>query len=126
MQWAVDWVHKRGGVAVPAHPYQKHNFNGYLGDKVLQINQLVALEALNASLQATENQMACQAALQLGIRGIGGSDAHGPTVLGRAYTLFDHPIESEADLVQALLAGQYRPCWNDDYYENERSNHWAE
>ena len=40
MQWAVDWVHKRGGVAIPAHPYQKHNFNGFLGDKVLEIKHL--------------------------------------------------------------------------------------
>lgn len=126
MQWAADWVHKRGGVAVPAHPYQKHNFNGFLGDKVLQINQLVALESLNASLQAAENHLAHQAALHLGIKGIGGSDAHGPTVLGRAYTLFDEPIKTEADLVQALRAGHYRPCWNDDYYENERSDHWME
>jgi predicted metal-dependent phosphoesterase TrpH len=126
MQWAVDWVHKRGGVAVPAHPFQKHNFNGFLGEKVLGIRGLVALEALNASLLAGENQQAHQAALRLGIKAIGGSDAHGPTVLGRAYTLFSEPIGSEAELVKALRSGDYRPCWNDDFYEAERFDHWLE
>jgi predicted metal-dependent phosphoesterase TrpH len=126
MQWAADWVHKRGGVAVPAHPYQKHNFNGFLGDKVLGIKGLIALEALNASLLVGENQLAHQAARKLGVKGIGGSDAHGPSVVGRAYTLFSEPIGTEAELVQALRSGHFRPCWNDDFYETGRAEHWLE
>jgi predicted metal-dependent phosphoesterase TrpH len=126
MQWAVDWVHKRGGVAVPAHPYQKHNLNGFLGDKILQMHHVRALEVLNASLTAQENQLAHQAARQMGIKGIGGFDAHGPTVLGRAYTLFPEAIGTEAELVAALCSGRYRPSWNDDYYETGRSEHWLE
>ena len=126
MQWAADWVHKRGGVAIPAHPYQKHNFNGFLGDKVLKMKHLLALEILNASLSARENQMALEAAVQLGIKGIGGSDAHGPMVLGRAYTLFPKPIRSEEELVEALCTGDYQPCWNDAHYETGRADHWIE
>ncbi|HMK64922.1 MAG TPA: PHP domain-containing protein [Thermodesulfobacteriota bacterium] len=126
MQWVVDWAHKRGGVAVPAHPYQKHNFNGYLGEKVLAIQNLTALETLNASLLAVENQQAREAALRLGIKAIGGSDAHGPTVLGRAYTLFFEPIRTEAELVQALRSGNYQPSWNNEFYPDERLRHWPE
>jgi predicted metal-dependent phosphoesterase TrpH len=124
MQWAADWVHKRGGVAIPAHPYQKHNFNGFLGDKVLEIKHLFALEALNASLSSQENHQALKAATRLGIRGIGGSDAHGPSVLGRAYTLFQEPIRSEEELIQALRGGNFTPCWNDEFYQTSRSDHW--
>jgi hypothetical protein len=126
MQWAVDWVHKRGGVAIPAHPYQKHNFNGFLGDKVLEIEHLFALEALNASLASRENRMALEAAGRLGINAVGGSDAHGPSVLGRAYTLFSAPIRSEKELVEALRTGDYQPCWNDTFYETGRSDHWMD
>ncbi len=126
MQWTIDWVHKRGGVAVPAHPYQKDTLNGFLGDKVLGIEHLLALEALNASLSAEENQLALGAANRLGIKGIGGSDAHGPSVLGRAYTLFAETIHSEKELVQALRNGRYIPCWNDAFYEAHRPDHWQD
>ena len=126
MQWAVDWVHKRGGVAIPAHPYQKHNFNGFLGDKVLEIKHLFALEALNASLSSQENHRALKAATRLGIKGIGGSDAHGPSVLGRAYTLFQETIRSEKELIQALRGGNFIPCWNDEFYQTGRSDHWMD
>jgi predicted metal-dependent phosphoesterase TrpH len=126
MQWAADWVHKRGGVAIPAHPYQKHNFNGFLGDKVLEMKHLFALEALNASLAVRENLLALEAIGRLGIKGIGGSDAHGPSVLGRAYTLFQTPIGSEEELVEALRTKDYQPCWNDTFYETGRAEHWTD
>lgn len=126
MQWTVDWVHKRGGEAVPAHPYQRDTLNGFLGDRVMEIENLIALEALNASLSAGENHLALRAADRLGIKGIGGSDAHGPSVLGRAYTLFQETIHSEEELVQILRSGRYIPCWNDVYYRNDRSNHWTD
>ncbi len=124
MQWTIDWVHSRGGIAVPAHPFQKGTSNGFPGDRVHQLTDLFALEALNASLSSQENLLAVQAAAQLGIHSIGGSDAHGPSVLGRAYTLFPTPIRNEAELVQALLDGGYTPSWNDEYYEADHKDHW--
>jgi predicted metal-dependent phosphoesterase TrpH len=126
MQWAADWVHKHGGIAVPAHPYQQHNFNGFLGDKVLEMRHLFALEALNASLTSQENRLAHKAAARLGIKGIGGSDAHGPSVLGRAYTLFPEKIRSEEELVQVLRSGTYAPQWNDTFYKADRPDHWPD
>ncbi|MBI5602945.1 MAG: PHP domain-containing protein [Deltaproteobacteria bacterium] len=126
MQWTIDWVQKRGGVAVPAHPYQRDTLNGFLGDKVLEIEHIIALEALNASLSARENHLALKAANLLGIKGIGGSDAHGPSVLGRAYTLFPDLIRTEEELVQALRSGEYAPCWNDPFYGTDRPDHWQD
>lgn len=124
MQWSINWVHQRGGLAIPAHPFQNGTLNGFPGERILQIKDLMALEALNASLSSQENQQAVQAAAQLGIKGIGGSDAHGLSVLGRAYTLFPAPISSEEELVQALRDGGYGPCWNDEFYEADHLDHW--
>jgi predicted metal-dependent phosphoesterase TrpH len=126
MQWAADWVHGRGGVAVPAHPYQHWTNNGFSGNPVLGLNNLFALEALNASLSIHENQMAVDAATHLGINRIGGSDAHGPAVLGRAYTLLPEPIRTEEELVETLRNGRYIPCWNDEFYEADHLDHWID
>ena len=126
MQWTVNWVQQRGGLAIPAHPYQNGTLSGFPGDRILQIKDLLALEALNASLSRQENQSAVKAAFQLGIKGIGGSDAHGPSVLGRAYTLFPAPIRSEDELVQALRNGGYTPCWNDEFYKADHLDHWLD
>jgi predicted metal-dependent phosphoesterase TrpH len=116
MQWTVDWVHGQGGVAIPAHPFQQWSINGFPGDQILDINNLFALETLNGSLSVQENRLALDAAMHLGINGIGGSDAHGPSVLGRAYTVFPEMIRTEEELVAALRNGDYFPNWNDESY----------
>ncbi|KJS31867.1 MAG: hypothetical protein VR64_10075 [Desulfatitalea sp. BRH_c12] len=109
MQTVVAWVNNRGGVAVPAHPYQNGLIGCALGDRVLALNGLVALETLNGSVRDEDNQLAHAAASRLGIKGIGGSDAHGIQALGSAYTCFDEAIASEAGLVAALRSGAYFP-----------------
>jgi predicted metal-dependent phosphoesterase TrpH len=112
MQHAVDWVHSRGGVAVPAHPYQRDLLGGSLGDRVLGVAGLMALETVNGSLSEEQNQRAREAASRLGVHGVGGSDAHGPPTLGRAYTVFPSPVATVEQLVAALRAGGYSACWN--------------
>lgn len=116
MQRVADWVYARGGVAIPAHPYQKGFLGNSLAEQVLKLKGLCALETINGSLAARENHQAAEAAATLGIKGIGGSDAHGIHVLGRAYTCFSTPLENEQDLVRALLEGEYSPCWNDLHF----------
>lgn len=122
MQWAVDWVNNRSGVAIPAHPYQFGN--GFPGDQVLDVNGLCALEILNASVYLKGNQLAIQAAEQLGLSGTAGSDAHGLSVLGRAYTEFEHAVTSEEELVQALSEAKYSVRWNDEFYQDDHGDHW--
>jgi predicted metal-dependent phosphoesterase TrpH len=126
MQWTIDWVQARGGIAIPAHPYQNGMVHGFPGDGILELENLLALEVLNASLSSTENHRAFKAAEQMGIKGVAGSDAHGTGVLGRAYTEFKEEIKTEAELVQALLESEYTPCWNDAFYGEDHSAHWAE
>ena len=112
MQGVIHWVHARGGVAIPAHPYQKDMVGGSLGDRVLQLKGLYALEAANGSVSAEGNRSAREAAEKMGIRGTGGSDAHGLFTIGRAYTLFSMPIRSERDLINALRCGEYSAHFN--------------
>jgi predicted metal-dependent phosphoesterase TrpH len=107
MQTVVDWVNKRGGVAIPAHPYQSAFLGTALGDRVLQLTGLIAIETLNGSLKAEENQLAAAASRYMGLAGTGGSDAHGIHTLGSAYTCFAAPIQSELELVQALKSSTY-------------------
>jgi predicted metal-dependent phosphoesterase TrpH len=115
VQKAVDWVQKNGGVAVPAHPYQ-HSLTGqYMGDDILKISGLFALEALNGSVSPEGNRRAEKAAEHLMINGIGGSDAHGLQVLGKAYTCFPAPVASMQELTAALRSGKYYPRWNQFY-----------
>ena len=112
MQRVVDWVHGLGGVAVPAHPYQISMTGVSLGDGVLALQGLIAIEAINGSLGQEDNRKAIAAAARLGIPGVGGSDAHGIDALAKAYTVFPEPIRTMEELVAALRRGAYVPHWN--------------
>lgn len=112
MQSAIDRVCMRGGSAVPAHPFQKGMAGTLLGENVMQLKNIPAIETLNASLSDEENRSAGHAAVQAGLPGIGGSDAHGLHVLGRAYTVFCQPVLSDSDLAKALAAGGFWPALN--------------
>jgi len=112
IQRIIDRIRHLGGVAVPAHPYQRGLVGGALGDLVLRLRGLTALETINGSASRHENERASEAAARLGVYGIGGSDAHGLPVFGRAYTIFPIPLETEKDLVLALRRGGYTACWD--------------
>lgn len=109
MQTVLEWVNLRGGVGIPAHPYQAGIVGCALGDDLLQLAGLVAVETLNGSLPSEVNHKAQKAAKQMGLKGIGGSDAHGLQTVGSAYTCFSNTIETEADLVVALKNDTYFP-----------------
>jgi predicted metal-dependent phosphoesterase TrpH len=113
MQTVVDWVNRRGGAAVAAHPYRAGIVGCALGDRLLGLKGLTAVETVNGSLHWDENLRADQAARQMGLKGIGGSDAHGLQALGSAYTCFSRVISSEAELVAALRHDDYIAEQND-------------
>ncbi len=112
MQRAIDWVNDKGGAAVPAHPYQRGVAGGVLGDRLLGLRGLAAVEVLNGSVSEKENSLAADAAGILMVPGIAGSDAHGPLALGRACTVFETAIESTVQLVEAIKQGRGIPYWN--------------
>jgi hypothetical protein len=112
MQTAIDWVCARGGAAAAAHPFQKTMAGTALGNRLLELKNLAAVETFNASLTDRENRLAADAAQKMGLCGIGGSDAHGPQVLGRACTVFERRLYSISELVAALKNGKCRPRKN--------------
>jgi hypothetical protein len=109
MQHVIDWVWGLGGAAVAAHPFQRGMVGRALGNDLLQLKNLAAVETMNASLSEAENRRAREAAGRMGLCGIGGSDAHGIQVLGGACTVFPRPVAGGMDLAEALRAGGYYP-----------------
>ncbi|MBU4316362.1 MAG: PHP domain-containing protein [Proteobacteria bacterium] len=117
MQHVIDWVNVRGGVAVPAHPYQPDMFGQSLGDRILSLANLMAVETLNGSTSHKDNQAAEQAATTMNARKIGGSDAHGPDGIGKTYTVFPVEIRTMGELIEILKTKEYYPAsvhtaWN--------------
>lgn len=113
MQEVIQWVQSRGGVAVPAHPYQEDMFGACLGDRLLGLKEVLCVETLNGSASPKENRKALSAAKRMHWARIGGSDAHGARGIGKAYTVFPHTIRSMADLVTALKSGDCRTALTD-------------
>ena len=109
MQHVIDWVQARGGVAVPAHPYQANMFGMALGDEILSLNGLYAVETENGSASCQENQSADVAAEKMDTGKIGGSDAHGPKGIGKSYTAFPDAIETLEKMVEMIKTKNYYP-----------------
>jgi predicted metal-dependent phosphoesterase TrpH len=117
MQTVLKWVNDQGGVAIPAHPYQRGILGSALGDKVFELKGLEALETINASATFEENSLSIKAAQKLGLTGIAGSDAHGAHALGRAWTCFPSPITDAKALAIALREGNYSIAAKDGLYD---------
>jgi predicted metal-dependent phosphoesterase TrpH len=97
-------VTQNGGVVIPSHPYR--SVNG-MGDLVLGVDGICALEGYNGCNMHGFNVKAIAATATLGIPMTGGSDAHTPQEVGACYTEFDDTV-TEKNLVSLLKAGKYR------------------
>ena len=122
---AVDlrrYVRDRGGLMIAAHPF-RHAFDPipalWKAHKATDLSlesgcghpifELVdAVEVLNGACTDRENDFTARVAARLGLPGVGGSDAHYAEDVGRAITLFDHPVRSEQELVATLRTGCFR------------------
>lgn len=65
------------------------------------------IEVLNYACTERENQLAREVARVLGRRGVGGSDAHTYSEVGRCVTVFERAVQSERELIEELRAGRY-------------------
>jgi predicted metal-dependent phosphoesterase TrpH len=98
---------KHGAIAVPCHPGRKRvGMAAHLD--VLGVPAGVRIvETLNGGSRAGEDAIAAAMAQQQNYLGIGGSDAHIVSHIGRCATRFPTPINTEAELVLALRAGEF-------------------
>jgi predicted metal-dependent phosphoesterase TrpH len=114
-------VSEAGGALIPAHPFRRwdrHSLWNYLEDQGLSLNGrlakmdfvqgLTAVEVCNDGCRAAENAEAADLARILALPGVGGSDAHIATSVGRAATWFPGEIATDAELVAALKQDGYR------------------
>ena len=113
-------VMEAGGVMIAAHPFRY----GLAQNAVLtwsgqftvehacrqRLLRLVdALEVANGWATKEEVTFTRKVARMIGMRGTGGSDAHYPEQIGCCITVFDRFISTEAELIEELKNGRFRP-----------------
>jgi predicted metal-dependent phosphoesterase TrpH len=97
-----------GAFAVPCHPSRAivGMFSHF--DELGPAPGVEVVEILNGGGRGTENTDAIALAKKHGYRGVGGSDAHIVSHIGRYVTEFDEDIDSIEGLVSALAGSGYR------------------
>ncbi len=109
------WVREVDGFAIACHPFRGFKMfgAGQLGlsvdqackKKVLQF--VDAIEIGNGRGTEKENELAGRVAGKLGLKAVAGSDAHEISALGTWVTVFEKAIDTEADFLRELKAGNY-------------------
>lgn len=104
-------IRRRGGVAIPAHPYDR--WRAGIREEVLTDLPLEALEVFNAAVSSRSyNDLAAAYAKKRGISMLAGSDAHHASAVGISSTAFDMDTFTVAGLLAALRAGGTTPEGN--------------
>lgn len=120
-------VQRAGGFMVLAHPYRNmfnpppYNRNLLYGGKehtyphVPQeavghhgLELVDAVEVVNGANTDPENWFAQEVTRLMGRGGTGGSDAHSVHGLGKGVTVFNDPVRSEEELIEALRARAFQ------------------
>ena len=99
-------VHNMGGVLGPAHPYGTGFFafmNTRFGKKHQEfIDKFDFVETFNACTKPFANFKARKLATEHSKLHIAGSDAHKENIIGSAFTIFEHAIENNDDLIKII------------------------
>lgn len=82
----VERIRDSGGIAVAAHPKR---FPTGIGLKNAEAGNFSAIEVMNGGSSESSNRKARMVAERLGLSQTGGSDAHRPSEIGRAYTVIE-------------------------------------
>jgi hypothetical protein len=108
-------MEETGGIGIPAHPGRRHIGLVEHLEKGYEIGSVLrAAEQLNGGSSKQENGRAQQLVEDRQLFGIGGSDAHFVSAVGKFMTEFKRPIHSMQDLVEQLFTGEYRPITLED------------
>lgn len=97
-------IHERGGVAIPAHPYDR--WRAGIREEVLEQMQTPVLEVFNAAVTSRGfNAQAKAFAIAHGLKMTAGSDAHHASAVGTSGTAYDLDEFSVAGLLRAIVRG---------------------
>lgn len=104
MKEAIKEIRKAGGIAIIPHPFRKM-FMGFRGsEKDLKVLQSDAIEGFNASdIFMSSNNRAYNFCLANNFSFTAGSDSHRKEFIGRGYIEFVEKINSEKDLISAIM-----------------------
>ncbi len=97
-------VNEAGGAVIPSHPYRKGTS---LGDLILTVQGICALEGHNGCNMHSFNAKAVEAAKNRNLPYTGGSDAHSPKEVGSCYTEFDDEV-TDNNFIHLLRQGRYQ------------------
>lgn len=101
----IRWVEAHDGVAVLAHPLRwVHG----VGRRVAETARVSAIETVNGHTGELGNARTELLAAHRGLAATGGSDAHLPKDVGRAFTEFPGGVRSVADALAQIRAGRTR------------------
>jgi len=103
----IDACEQHGAIAVPCHPGRKRVGMAAHLDLLGVPAGVRIVETLNGGSRDGEDAIAQAMARQHDYLGIGGSDAHIVSHIGRCATRFPAPVNSIAELVAALRAGDF-------------------
>ena len=105
----IEDIHDQGGVAVLSHPFDELR-QRYDADLAAIATAVDGIETVNSRcVRESFNRRAEAFAAEYSVAATGGSDAHFPMEIGRAYTVL------EAPLPEALEAGATEPCGHGRY-----------
>ncbi|MDA0979361.1 MAG: hypothetical protein O3B72_12435 [Proteobacteria bacterium] len=104
----IETCEVHGAVAVPCHP-GRPRVGMFAHTEELGVPPGIKIvEIYNGGSRENEDQIAIDNAAQLGYLGIGGSDSHIVSHIGRCGTEFNAPVTTMDDLVAALQAGEFK------------------
>ena len=116
----LDYVTRRGGVCISAHPYRLNNRG--LGDYLKEMKGLHGIEVFNGSTNVYHNLKAYRMAVKLGIPAFGASDCHIQGRVGKYVTVFPNGIRDEKDFIEAIKLGDLHPAvFSKDGYKSLKS-----
>ena len=103
----IEECERHGAVPVPCHPGRKRvgmfshieEYGVPEGVRIVEIH--------NGGSRGKEDELAARMTRELGYLGIGGSDSHIVSHIGRCATRFPVDVTSAAELAQALRAGEF-------------------
>ncbi|MEX0942672.1 MAG: PHP-associated domain-containing protein [Pseudomonadales bacterium] len=103
----LECADKHGAVAVPCHPGRPRVGMFAHTDELGIPDGVRIVEIFNGGSRENEDAIAIENANHLGYLGIGGSDSHIVSHIGRCATRFPVTISNMDDLVAALNAGEF-------------------
>ncbi len=102
----IDFVHRNGGVLGPAHPCGEKYLSFTNTKRFRRSPELMKrfdfVEAFNCCESVESNENALELARKYDKVRVGGSDAHKPDCVGRAYTILPEPVTCETELISMI------------------------